>query len=81
MVAGQRRKALIVDELPKDGVVRFSEFSRMVGFASRATLQKKLKAGEFPRPKRVNGHVRYWSAADIREYIDGRREWKGEARA
>lgn len=76
MSPGQPRKSLIYDELPRDGVLRFSDITRMLGFASRTTLLKRLRAGEFPPPKRVSGHVRYWSAKDIRAYLDGRTDWR-----
>ena len=77
MAPNQKRKQLIINELPKDGVVRFSDITRLVGFSSRTTLHKKLKANEFPPPKMVNGHVRYWSVDDVREYLSGKTSWNG----
>ena len=80
MDKGRRRIALVMDRLPVDGVVRFSDCRRMVGFSSLTTLKKKMDAGEFPQPCRRSGHVRYWSVKDIRAYIEGRRDWKEAAR-
>lgn len=76
MAPSQKRKQLIINELPKDGVVRFSDMTRLVGFSSRTTLHKKLKAKEFPQPTVVNGHVRYWSVDDVRAYLRGKTSWK-----
>lgn len=76
MAPSQKRKQLIINELPKDGVVRFSDMTRLVGFSSRTTLHKKLKAKEFPQPTVVNGHVRYWSVDDVRAYLRGKTSWR-----
>lgn len=76
MVSGQSRKSLIICDLPQDGVVRFSDMTHLLGFSSRTTLHKKLKAKEFPQPTVVNGHVRYWSVDDVRAYLRGKTSWR-----
>lgn len=67
--------------LPPEGLVRFSEIKRLIGFSSHTTMIRRLRAGAFPPPKVSNGNIRYWDVKDIREYISGKKGGWGDDNA
>ena len=58
--------------LPKTGFLRQSQLVPEVLPISSATLQRMVRAGEFPRPVKLSQGVTAWRVEDIRAWIESR---------
>ncbi len=56
-------------ELPVTGFVRQSQLIPSVVPFSSATLWRKVKAGEFPRPVKLSERVTAWRVEDVRAWM------------
>lgn len=57
------------DNLPATGFVRQPQVLEVVPFSS-ATLWRKCKAGQFPKPVKLSERVTAWKVGDIRQFLD-----------
>ncbi len=57
--------------LPETGFIRQAALLRFVPF-SPATLWRKVKSGDFPRPVKLSERVTAWKAEEVRAWIDSR---------
>jgi len=57
--------------LPESGFVRQRELLNSIPF-SPATLWRKVKKGEFPRPVKLSDHITAWHVDAIRQWIESR---------
>lgn len=51
-----------------DRLIRMRDVTYLVGM-SKATIYRKLKIGEFPRPVAMGGQAVRWRESDIAAYI------------
>ncbi len=58
--------------IPETGFVRQSQLIPGVIPFSSATLWRKVKAGEFPKPLKLSDRITVWRAEDVREWIESR---------
>ncbi len=56
------------DNLPATGYMRQPQVLEVVPFSS-ATLWRKCKAGQFPKPVRLSERVTAWKVGDIRQFL------------
>lgn len=56
------------DNMPATGFMRQPQVLGIVPF-SAATLWRKCRAGEFPKPVKLSDHVTAWRVGDVREWI------------
>jgi len=56
------------DTLPDTAYVRQPQLLEVVPFSS-ATLWRKCKAGEFPKPVKLSERVTAWRVADVRAWL------------
>ena len=57
------------DDLPDSGFVRQAQLVPHVVPFSPATLWRKCKSGEFPRPIKLSDRVTAWRVGDVRAYL------------
>ena len=57
------------DTLPDTGFMRQPQVLEVVPF-SPATLWRKCKAGQFPKPVKLSERVTAWSVSSIREWLN-----------
>lgn len=60
------------DSLPSTGYVRQAQLIPTLIPFSSATLWRKVKAGEFPKPVKLSERVTAWRAEDIRDWMAAR---------
>ncbi len=70
-------KPLTYGELPATGYVRQSQLIPTIIPFSSATLWRKVRAGQFPRPVKLSERVTAWRVDDIREWMQSRAESVG----
>ena len=58
-------------QLPKIGFVREREPLQIIPF-SHATLWRKVKTGDFPRPVKLSDRITAWRAEDVRAWMTSR---------
>ncbi len=63
---------LSVDALPVTGFIRQSKLIPNIIPFSAATLWRKVKNGEFPRPIKLSERVTAWKVEDIRAWLNSR---------
>ncbi len=61
--------ASIFDSLPATGYIRQSQLIPDVVPFSSATLWRKVKAGEFPKPVKLSAQVTAWKVQHVREWL------------
>ena len=54
--------------LPSTGFIRLSDLVKFIPFG-KATVYRKVKAGKFPKPKKLSERITAWAVEDIREWI------------
>jgi prophage regulatory protein len=59
-------------ELPANGYVRQSQLIPAIIPFSSATLWRKVKAGQFPRPVKLSERVTAWRVEDVRAWMQAR---------
>ena len=59
-----------IGQLPISGFIRQSQLIPLIVPFSSATLWRKVKSGEFPRPVKLSARITAWKAEDIRAWID-----------
>ena len=59
-------------QLPETGYIRQSLLIPLIVPVSSATLWRKVKAGQFPRPVKLSERVTAWRVEDIREWMKSR---------
>lgn len=59
-------------ELPVTGYIRQSQLIPIILPFSSATLWRKVKAGDFPRPIKLSERVSAWRVEDIRAWMASR---------
>ena len=57
------------DRLPATGFIRQPQVLEVVPFSS-ATLWRKCKAGQFPKPVKLSVRVTAWRVGDIRQFLN-----------
>ena len=58
------------DNLPESGYIRQCQLIPAVIPFSSATLWRKCKAGNFPKPVKLSERVTAWRVGDIRQFLD-----------
>ena len=58
--------------LPATGYIRQSQLIPIIVPFSPATLWRKVKAGEFPRPVKLSKRVSAWRVEEIRSWMQRR---------
>lgn len=56
------------DDLPATGFIRQPALLKIVPF-SPATLWRKCKAGQFPKPVKLSERVTAWRVGDVRGFL------------
>ncbi len=59
--------------LPATGYLRQSQLIPVIVPFSSATLWRKCKSGEFPKPVKLSERVTAWRVEDIREWMAARK--------
>lgn len=57
------------DDLPDSGFIRQAQLVPNVVPFSPATLWRKCKAGQFPKPVKLSERVTAWRVGDIRQFL------------
>jgi prophage regulatory protein len=65
----KRTPSHVPADLPVTGYVRLSQLVRLIPF-SPATIWRKVKAGQFPKPRKLSANVTAWKAEEVRAWID-----------
>ena len=58
------------DSLPASGFIRQAQLIPTVVPFSSATLWRKCKAGQFPKPVKLSERVTAWRVGDIRQFLE-----------
>lgn len=58
------------DSLPATGYIRQSQLIPTVVPFSSATLWRKCKAGQFPKPVKLSERVTAWRVGDVRQFLE-----------
>jgi len=58
------------DTLPDTGYLRQAQLIPHVVPFSSATLWRKCKAGQFPRPTKLSERISAWKVGDVRKWLD-----------
>ena len=53
---------------PVEGLIRLGQVKHLTGL-SKATLYRKMSAGEFPRPVRLGVVARAWPLSEVQDWI------------
>lgn len=61
--------ALTFDDLPASGYIRQAQLIPDVIPFSSATLWRKCKSGQFPKPVKLSERVTAWRVGDIRQFL------------
>jgi prophage regulatory protein len=59
--------------LPQTGFIRQTQLIPSVLPFSSATLWRKVKSGEFPRPVKLSEHITAWRVEDVRDWMQSRK--------
>jgi predicted DNA-binding transcriptional regulator AlpA len=62
----------LVPTLPEIGYVRQAQLVPSIVPFSSATLWRKVKAGEFPKPIKLSERVTAWKVEDVRAWMQAR---------
>lgn len=57
------------DDLPASGFIRQAQLIPNVVPFSSATLWRKCKSGQFPKPVKLSERVTAWRVGDIRQFL------------
>ncbi len=57
------------DDLPASGFIRQAQLIPTVVPFSSATLWRKCKSGQFPKPVKLSERVTAWRVGDIRQFL------------
>lgn len=57
------------DDLPDTGYLRQAQLIPNVVPISSATLWRKCKAGEFPKPRKLSLRVTAWNVGEVRAWL------------
>ena len=63
------KQAIFTGTLPASGYIRQSQLVPHIIPFSPATLWRKVKAGQFPRPFKLSERVTAWAVEDVREWM------------
>lgn len=58
------------DNLPASGFIRQAQLIPTVVPFSSATLWRKCKSGQFPKPVKLSERVTAWRVGDIRKFLE-----------
>ena len=64
--------APIFGALPVTGYIRQAQLIPIILPFSGATLWRKVKSGEFPKPVKLSARVTAWRVEDVREWMQSR---------
>lgn len=62
------------DNLPAAGFIRQAQLIPDVVPFSSATLWRRCKAGQFPKPVKLSERVTAWRVGDVRDFLDAQRK-------
>ncbi len=66
----QTHTASTFDSLPDSGFIRQAQLIPTVVPFSSATLWRKCKADQFPKPVKLSERVTAWRVGDIRKFLE-----------
>lgn len=66
------KQSIVLGALPSTGYVRQSQLIPHIIPFSPATLWRKVKSGDFPRPFKLSERVTAWAVEDVREWMESR---------
>lgn len=66
--------------LSDDGFIRLNRLVPHIIPYSRATVWRKVQAGEFPRPVKLSERITAWRTSDIRAWIEAQTSGKEAAK-
>jgi len=69
---------LEINGLPQTGLLRLTQVLQFVP-VSKSTWWAGVKDGRFPKSRKLSERVTVWRVEDIRELIEGRRDFSGPA--
>ena len=55
--------------LPKSGFIRQSQLIPFIVPFSSATLWRKVKSGEFPKPVKLSARITAWAVEDVQAWL------------
>jgi prophage regulatory protein len=70
----QPHTASTFDSLPDSGFIRQAQLIPTVVPFSSATLWRKCKADQFPKPVKLSERVTAWRVGDIRKFLEAQAE-------
>lgn len=62
------------DNLPATGFIRQAQLIPDVVPFSSATLWRKCKSGQFPKPVKLSERVTAWNVGDVRAFLEAQKE-------
>jgi predicted DNA-binding transcriptional regulator AlpA len=68
------------DNLPAEGFIRQAQLVPQVVPFSPATLWRKVRDGEFPKPCKLSTRVTAWRVGDVRAWLQQRASETGAGR-
>lgn len=63
--------SILLGRLPETGYMRQSQLIPFLIPISPATLWRKVKSGQFPKPVKLSEKITAWRVEDIREWMKG----------
>lgn len=56
-------------QLPPNALIRQRDLLPVLPFAA-ATLWRRIRSGDFPRPIRLPGHISAWRVCEVLQWLD-----------
>lgn len=66
----EAKRAQVMAQLPERGYVRQKMLIPHLLPFSAATLWRKVKAGEFPAPKKISPRITAWRIEEVRNWVE-----------
>lgn len=72
-LSDEAKRAQVMAQLPERGYVRQKMLIPHLLPFSAATLWRKVKAGEFPEPKKLSPRITAWRIEEVKSWMDDHR--------